>query len=326
MISNKLNQAFDYVEDEYLDIVEEEKVSKKSRKSLQKWGGLAASIGLVIVSAFVISKLTRPSLPESREEMALEEISENNEEANQEIVQDIMPEDSYAELSDLLVSPGISTESLYYTSIYIEDYQAVYTKESAVSSEELEKSIGSNVDGLEDTFYLSGHNDLQYVIKRDENNVYELWKFESFEGDEYPYSDVLELIYGVSSEDDIVSVISMPANMDNTDEGIRAQEEIGRLEITNRDDISELYQVISNMTCYGNDNWDMIDYGASDTGMVEGIRKGRYLIIELANGNIIDGLKYTGISGMFYEFSGIAYNKLDDASKENVERILEIDK
>ena len=102
--------------------------------------------------------------------------------------------------------------------------------------------------------------------------------------------------------------------------------EIGRLEITNRDDISELYQVISNMTCYGNDNWDMIDYGASDTGMVEGIRKGRYLIIELANGNIIDGLKYTGISGMFYEFSGIAYNKLDDASKENVERILEIDK
>ncbi len=94
------------------------------------------------------------------------DIAENNEEINQETIQDIIPNESYVDASDLLISSGNTTEMLLYiTNINIENYQAVYTKENAVFSEVLEKSIGRNVEGLEDTFYISGHNDLQYIIK-----------------------------------------------------------------------------------------------------------------------------------------------------------------
>ena len=58
--------------------------------------------------------------------------------------------------------------------------------------------------------------------------------------------------------------------------------------------------------------------------MVESVRQGRYLTFNLRNKSAIDGLKYTGISGMFYEYSGIAYNRLNDADKGTVEGIIGI--
>lgn len=44
----------------------------------------------------------------------------------------------------------------------------------------------------------------------------------------------------------------------------------------------------------------------------------------LVNKSTIDGLKYTGVSGMFYEYSGIAYNRLNDIDKRTIEQIIGI--
>ena len=53
-----------------------------------------------------------------------------------------------------------------------------------------------------------------------------------FESDEYPFKDVLSLIYDVHSEQDIKEVYVKPSDVDNTDEGKALQLEIGNVSIT----------------------------------------------------------------------------------------------
>lgn len=50
-----------------------------------------------------------------------------------------------------------------------------------------------------------------------------------FESDEYPFKDVLSLIYDVHSEQDIKEVYVEPSDVDNTDEGKALQLEIGNV-------------------------------------------------------------------------------------------------
>ncbi|MBD5534240.1 MAG: hypothetical protein HDQ99_00935 [Lachnospiraceae bacterium] len=84
--------------------------------------------------------------------------------------------------------------------------------------------------------------------------------------------------------------------------------------------------VLSSLTCYGSDRWDIINYGSADaatdgTGPLDAVRLGRYLSLVTEYGNEIDSLKYTAVSDMFYEFSGIAYNTL---SEEQAQKMCEI--
>lgn len=171
---------------------------------------------------------------------------------------------------------------------------------------------------------MSGHEELQYLIRESDGEC-TLWKFESFLTEEYPYKDVLEMVYGITSADDIRKITVTAANMDNSDEGKRIQEEIGQYEITSSLDIQQLYDILFGLTCYGSDHWDMIDYGADDAGMTKSVQMGRYLAIELDNGIIIDSMKYTAVSGMFYEYGGVAYNSLSVQDKETVDRIFQIE-
>lgn len=257
----------------------------------------------------------------------------------QENVLPLGPEDLPAEeqetfvpISSLLAEDGfsIAEQTLQLAKVKIGPYQGIYTKAASAESTVLSESIGAALSEANEWYQVSGHTDLQYLIQKHEN-AYSLWKFQCFDSDEYPYSDVLRLVYQIDSAEKLTKVQVAPATMDNSDTGKRIQVEIGTCTITDKSDIEILYQILSSLTCYGADHWDMIDYGnveaASDTGepSSDSVRLGRYLTLITSYGNEIDGLKYTAVSNMFYEFSGIAYNKLTNTQADSICNILRID-
>lgn len=139
-------------------------------------------------------------------------------------------------------------------------------------------------------------------------------------------SHLKEIIYNVHSVEDITKIIVSPANMDNSDEGLAIQDKIGTSIVTDEKAIEIIYNVLSGLTCYGGDNWEMIGLGDdTPSSMLNQVRAGRYLTIVTSQGMEIDTLKYTGISGMFYEYGGIAYNTLTAEEKTEVEKILDIE-
>ena len=177
-------------------------------------------------------------------------------------------------------------------------------------------------------FYrVSGHKELQYVILYDPgNDKYNLLKFDCIQGDNYAYGDVLELVYGIYSADDIARIVSRPSEMDNTDAGKAQKQAIGELEITDKEDILAFYNAFSTMTCYGSSHWDMVLNSRDDTpnATLEGARLERYLTIETTQGNQIDAMRYTALGGMFYESGGIAYSALSEEDAAKMAEMLKI--
>lgn len=248
------------------------------------------------------------------------------------------PNESFVPVSDLFASASDKTtehikemSAALAKKIPIGEYTGFYKQVYGVYSDILADSAGREVDNAKDWHYISGHKDLQYLIHKEEQS-YTLWKFAYFDKEEYPYLDVLKLIYGIESADGIKQIDIYPPKMDNTDAGKRIQEEIGTYAITNQDDIEAVYQVLCTMTCYGAGRWDLIDYGDAEAGTGgemgdhNAVRLGRYLTFVTDYGNEIDGLKYTAVSGMFYEFSGVAYNRLTKEQAESINEILGITK
>lgn len=238
--------------------------------------------------------------------------------------------EKFVEVSSLLAAkaPGIvSEESLEFARVPVAEYSGFYEKTDSAGSDVLAAALGGEVDGAEGWYRISGHSDLQYLIGK-AGEEYSLWKFGYFESGEYPYRDVLELVYQVRSAEDLREIEISPPRMDNSDEGKRIQESIGTHTVTDGEALETLYQVLASMTCYGSNRWDLIDYGspeASEDGRMEShdaVRLGRYLAVTTAYGNVIDGLKYTAVSDMFYEFSGIAYNPLTKEQAQSVWAII----
>lgn len=244
--------------------------------------------------------------------------------------QEIFPEqEKMVDISSLLLAQGdMRQEALRISQVRIGDYTALYEGVDSVSHDVLAAGRGKELEENQGWYKVSGHEELQYLIRECDGEC-TLWKFESFLTEEYsyeyPYKDVLEIVYGITSAEDIHKVTVTAANMDNSDEGKGIQEEIGQYEIASSLDIRQLYDILSGLTCYGGDHWDMIDYGADDAGMAESVQMGRCLAIELDNGIIIDSMKYTAVSGMFYEYGGVAYNRLSVQDKETVDRIFQIE-
>lgn len=238
--------------------------------------------------------------------------------------------EQYVDVSTLLASnedtqKEIQEEILAASNVELEKYHAIYIKAASVDNATLKDSVGSMIEGTTAWFKISGHEDLQYLIFMDKNETYSLWKFEAFESQNYPYNDVLEMIYNIHSADDIKEIISVPANMDNTDEGKALQKEIGTITITDKNSIEKIYHILAGLTCDGSDNWDRIELSDdSKSSMQNYVRMGRYLTLVTTRGNRLDTLKYTGASGMFYEYNGIAYHTLDQDDKETIESILKI--
>ena len=242
--------------------------------------------------------------------------------------------ENFVEVSSLLAArtPGtVSEERLEYARVPVAEYSGFYEKADSAGSDVLAAALGGTVDGAEGWYRISGHSDLQYLIRK-AGEEYSLWKFGYFESREYPYRDVLELVYQVHSAEDLREMEVSPPRMDNSGEGKRIQESIGIHTVTDRDALEVLYSVLVSLTCYGSNRWDLIDYGspeASEDGTMEShdaVKLGRYLAVTTDYGNVIDGLKYTAVSGMFYEFSGVAYNPLTKEQAEGVWEIIGITK
>lgn len=231
--------------------------------------------------------------------------------------------DEYIDVNELIAENDYKETALKLTKVKINDYNAVYGGVNIVSEKKVVESIGEKIENSTDFYRILGHKDMQYIIKKNDDEV-SLWKFESFECNEYPYNDVLKYIYNINSHDDIETITATAGEMDNTDEGEKIREQIGTLTITDQLCIEQFYNIISKMTCYGSDNWDRIDYGANDAGMTDAVKNSRYLSVMCSGGVNIDSLKYTKVSGMFYEYSGIAYKKLSDKNRKIIEDILEM--
>lgn len=241
----------------------------------------------------------------------------------------------FVEISSLLASDdgnAIKNQAAAYTTVPIEQYKGIYTEVSSAEVSVLSESMGKSVDGAMGWYCISGHSDRQYLIRNDGQEV-SLWKFQCFDSGEYPYDDVLKLVYQVHSADEITEIEVTPAQMDRSDEGMKVQDEIGTHKITDRVAIETMYETLSGMTCYGRGRWDRIDYGNAEVtsdgeseAAHEAVRLGRYLSITTVYGNVIDGLKYTAVSDMFYEFSGIAYEPLTQEQAAGVWEVIGIRK
>ena len=220
---------------------------------------------------------------------------------------------------------GAMNAVLYTANVEMSGRTAIYDMVPEGDSELLAQNLGVSLYDNAEWNLLAGHRDLQYLIRKSDGG-YSLWEFSCFSGEEYLYSEVLDL-YDIHSPVDIKEIIVKPANMDNTEAGQKLQREIGTVTITDEEDIAVLYEIVSGMTCYGQDNWDRIDMGdSSDDGMLNRVRMGRYLTLVTADGLEINKLKYTAVSGTFYEYGGIAYSPLSVEDKKVVDEILEIAK
>ena len=330
------------IKDEYIE--EAQTVKGKGKRPLWlKWGVAAACLCLLCVSVIAIPSLLQ-------HESALEEESANDKSdtdstvipnaesadaANVELpeISDdqeaLVSAEVFVPIVDLLVSSRcITTQAAMYVKVPIEQYIGISEKVSSVESEVLSESTGINISGEEGWYYVSGHTDMQYLIRNDSQG-YSLWKFLCFDCDEYPYRDVLELVYQVDSAEVITEIEVRPPTMDNTDGGKAIQEKIGIHTIADRTEIDTIYQILASLTCYGENHWDMIDYGMTDAPADtkpshRAVLLGRYLSIVTDYGNEIDGLKYKAVYDMFYEYSGIAYNQLTTEQAESIYEILGI--
>lgn len=322
--TQKLYNSITNIDNKY---IEEAQTAKKGKKPVWfRWGTVAACLCLVFVSVIIFPYIFKSETTSGIELIIMPDIEQS---PIMDIKKFSEKQEKFIPINSLLVNEnsGIS-ETAFFQKISIEQYKGVYEKVQSVKSSVLSENRGKSVSDTEEWYYISGHTDMQYLIKND-NKEYSLWKFICFDDSEYPYSDVLEFVYQIESADAIRKIEVKPATMDNTEGGKAIQNKIGTHVITDQENISTIYQILSSMTCYGSDQWGMIDYGnveaAADTGSShQAVMLGRYLSIFTDYSNEIDGLKYTAVSNMFYEFSGIAYNHLSTEQAERVREILGI--
>ena len=334
MKTENLSDAMNLLDEDLVEHTAEirEKSRRVRTRNRGKWYAAAACLCLLCVGAFAVSAGLRrgevdddpknPVVSIGETEPATDRGSDESEQNATEYV--VAVESLFAPPSGNIVEMGQR-----FAKIPVEEYTGIYNEVPSVKEDILSASIGTEVSGAAGWYRILGHEDLQYLIRK-EGQGCSLWKFESFSSEEYPYRDVLELIYHVDSADRITEIEVNPSKRDNTDKGKKIQEEIGTRVITDAAKIEQMYQIISSMTCYGSGNWDRIDLGdedaAADTGASSGnsFRLERYLSFTTDYGNQIDGLKYAGYSGMFFEFSGIAYEPLTEEQAKIVGEILGI--
>lgn len=320
MRSENISDALEFLDEDMLDHTEALRRTRKQRtRSWQKWCVAVACLCVVCIIVIVI-----PGILSTQYQTEEGNGKENSFSESFTSIDSITDDEE-------TVSTAVTEAELQLSFVPIGEYTGVYAKVSSAESSILEENKGETLSDITGWYFISGHKDLQYLIQ-DKDQECTLWKFKYFDNNKYPFKDVLTLVYGIDGADGITEIVVSPAKMDNTTEGLRIQEIIGTHSVTERSDIETFYQILSSMTCYGSDHWGSIDYGAvdapADTDAMshEAVWLGRYLTITTTYGNEIDSLKYTAVSDMFYEFSGVAYSRLTEEQAENICVILGIDK
>ena len=293
MRSENISDALEFLDEDMIDHTEAVRIIRKQRtRSWQKWCAAAACLCVVCITVIAIPGI-----------LSTQDQTEEGNGKENSFSESFTSIDSITDNGET-VSSAVTEAELQLSSVPIGEYTGVYAKVSSAESSILEENKGEVLSDSTGWYSVSGHKDLQYLI-RDEGQEYSLWKFQYFDNSEYPFGDVLHLVYGMDSADMIAEIVISPARMDNTAEGLRIQEVIGTRSVTERNDIETFYQILSSMTCYGSDHWENIDYGAvdapADTDVMphEAVWLGRYLTITTDYGNEIDNLKYTAVSDMF---------------------------
>lgn len=222
------------------------------------------------------------------------------------------PTEEETDVYDLLIiSSGFNIGN--YQALYQQIYKPLAEKEIGKLEENTGVLVSETADGVK-FFGLKGREDLQYVIT--ENGEYNLWKFYQFNGKNYPYRDVLEMVYNVTAAEDIQKIVVKPSLSDNTDEGKKLQAQIGVRTISDRKDIERFYRILT-----GIDRSGEVLYMGSGR---EEFLADRYLEIVLSDGRTIDALKYYAVSGNFYEFGGLCYNGLSEEDQEWLKAVMGI--
>lgn len=328
MKKEDLFEGFGALDDELLKRSEQTKNKKGvTIPKMRKFASIAACFAIILTLGITwvnqnkyLNLDTNPNDNQNKNNTSEEYISINIEPID---IQENT--EKYIDIATLLAkNEGIQLQTFTFAIIQIEKDPAIYHKADSVGSSILKQSIGDEVNGMPNWYKVLGHKDMQYLISND-NDTYSLWVFQTFQSESYDYNKVLKTIYDIHSANDIKKIIVAPANMDNTEEGKSIQNEIGISTITNKNAIQTLYNLLSNLICYGENHWEMIGLEAdTPSAMQHQVRVGRYLTIITSQGLEIDTLKYTGISGMFYEYGGIAYNPLTTEEQSVVEEILQI--
>jgi hypothetical protein len=224
------------------------------------------------------------------------------------------------------------------TSLPVDQWMARY-EQMNISGSKLEQYVGNEYlkKGPIIWYFPEGVNNLKYLIRKGPDDSLTLWMFTSFEMEEnetYTYGDVLSIIYGVESAEDIVSITSAPSKENNTDLGQKIQKEVGTHTDSDREDIAAFYEIVKNVVCFGADSESVADQNrftySFSTDAEEKLTSGestyatRNLTVTLENGTTIDSWQYDALSGSFFEHGGIFTQPLPDESVSALNQIFGI--
>jgi hypothetical protein len=267
-----------------------------------KWGVMAACLCLVVVGSFLFNLRSSPDF-------------------------------------NSMIGKGIVDTTATVTSIPVDEWMAWY-EQMDISGSKLERYVGNEYLKTEAVvwYFPDGVNNLKYLIRKDTDNSLTLWRFASLETEEdeaYTYGDVLSIIYGVESAEDIVSITSAASKGNNTDLGQKIQKEVGTHTYSDREDIAAFYDIVKNVVCFGDDSESVADQNrftySFSTDSEDKLTSGestyvtRSLTVTLENGTTIDGWQYDALSGSFFEYGGIFTQPLPDESVYTLNQIFGIE-
>lgn len=228
---------------------------------------------------------------------------------------------------------GNFNNAAIFTSIPVGERTAVYQQVNIPESK-LKKYVGNEyIETDSIIWYLPKEVDnLKYLIRKGTDNSFTLWTFQYFkmrEGETYTYGDVLSVIYGVDSADDIVSIKTSPFKWNNTEEGKAIQRKVGTHRYTDREAISKFYNIIKDVICYGHSEENTADntrfsYSFSTENGDNTTYGVRCLSIKFTNGTVLDSWKYNALSGSFFEYGGIFTEPLEESDVYALNNIFNI--
>ena len=223
-----------------------------------------------------------------------------------------------------------TTDIVYYDTIYT--YEQYELKDNAIlqylinsaSFHELGyDSVFSEVLEYKDTtsnwYRLLGHSDSQYLVKVSDG-YYTLWEFEYISCNEtntQDYGRSLDFLYAIYDVNKIKEIIVTKVTTSEESDDILPTSKT----LKTAENIDYIYYVMSNMSCYGTFQWNIIsDY--PEHNMEDILYDAVMLEIITTDGRDLGNFYYSDLAGCFFEnINGIAYSKVSDNARAKLKEI-----